>query len=222
MEVNVNAAILRDILDDEKYKTELIEFLSEIVDEELEKGSHMDTALVTDCTEMIFELENGYEALNLERESANKIIKFCHRETRNKNGFKTVAAVIAILLIAHTTTYYTLPAYAEVVDTFVEQVMDLLRNTSEKTDDGSSIYSELILEEPDGFDNRISSPEEADLKGFKVYAVDFDGNKTEIPLSNCLIEKQLTDDNGTKKLEVAVSYKGCTEITYYIITQGEK
>ena len=231
MDVIVNAKILYYALNDEKFKAETIEYLNGIVDEELEKGDRMDTDLIEDCTELIFELENGYDVLFFERETAKKIIKFCHRKTVNKNRYRQIAAAVAVMLIAHTATYATVPAYANAVDSFTSRIFELLENASKKTDDGSDEYAQINVIPPEDFNNTVNSVDEVNLDGCKVYAIPYENvnenldpikDGVEIPLSKCKIGKPKTEtDGGRKYIEITVSYKGHSDIVEFNLSKGE-
>lgn len=231
MDIKVNALSIEKALNDEKFKTELIEYLNGVVDEELEKGENMNTDLIEDCTEIIFELENGYDVLSLEKDATKKIIKFCRKNTVSKNRYRQIAAVIAVLLIAHTTTYYSVPAYAQAIDSFTSKLFDMLESASKETDDGSNEYAQIYVITPEDFNFTVNSADEINLDGCKVYAIpyknvneDLDPIKdgVEIPLSECKIGKPKTiTDGGRKFIEVSVSYKGHTEILEFDLSKGE-
>ncbi len=231
MDIKVNAVTLTRALNDNSFKTELIEYLNSVVDEELENGEYMDIDLIEECTEMIFDLENGYEVLNIEREAAKKIIKFCHKKTVNKTRYRQIAAAIAVILIAHTATYASVPAYAEAVDSFTSRIFEMLENASKQTDDGSDEYSQIYVVTPENFSDSVSSVDEVNLDGCKVYAIPYEkvsenldpvNDGVEIPLSECKIGKpEIITDSGQKYIEISVSYKGHTEIVEFILNEGE-
>ena len=129
MNVKVNESIFNIVLNDEIFKSELIEFLNEVVDAELEKGDEMDADLIEDCTEIIFDLENGYEVMEFEREKAEKIIRLFNNKTEKKKiNYKKVliAAIAAIMAMTATTT-----VFADEINDFLHQIVDIINEVSE-------------------------------------------------------------------------------------------
>ena len=129
MNVKVNESIFNIVLNDEIFKSELIEFLNEVVDAELEKGDEMDADLIEDCTEIIFDLENGYEVMEFEREKAEKIIRLFNNKTEKKKiNYKKVliAAIAAIMAMTATTT-----VFADEINYFLHQIVDIINEVSE-------------------------------------------------------------------------------------------
>ena len=147
MNVKVNESIINIVLNDEIFKSELIEFLNEVVDAELEKGDEMDTDLIEDCTEIIFDLENGYEVMEFEREKAEKIIRLFNNKTEKKKiNYKKVliAAIAAIMAMTATTT-----VFADEINYFLHQIDQ---------------YITLLFVPPDGAPTTVKSKKDISLE----------------------------------------------------------
>lgn len=223
MNVKINDSIIRTIFDDDNYKNEIVEFLNLVIDEEIAKGDDMNDELVSECVDALMSIEEGNieKAIDDLRGSKN-IIKFVHKKNfRGQTVRRSIAAAIALILIAHTTAYNTVPTYASAVDSFVQSIIDIIQNDAKETEDGTDECSQIYVDYPEGFNGNINSEEEADLKGCRVFAVDYDGNEKEIPLSDCTVKKHILEDDGKKYVEVSVSYKGCVDIVRYQLNGGK-
>ncbi|MBR2277938.1 MAG: hypothetical protein IJ872_01865 [Eubacterium sp.] len=206
MNVKVNESILNIVLNDEIFKSELIEFLNEVVDAELEKGDEMDTDLIEDCTEIIFDLENGYEVMEFEREKAEKIIRLFNNKTEKKKiNYKKVliAAIAAIMAMTATTT-----VFADEINYFLHQIVDIINEVSEG-EDFDDKYISLIFVPPDGAPTTVKSKKDINLEGYYCVVFCENGDEKTVPISDCqTIIKKTTGDDGKKKYTVAAYYKG--------------
>ncbi len=230
MDIKVNANTLNKALNDKKFTTELIEYLNGVVDEELEKGTHMDTDLITDCTEIIFELENGYEELSIQRETSKNIIKFCHKNIRNNIRRRQIAAVIAVMIASYATLYTASPAFALSVNSLVYSVVSLLQDADERTEkEDSDVLS--IFYTCYGFDENDKFKNLAELDDFKLelFLNYEDGSTSEEPIpidvhfgrhtrikpmEYCEISKTIIKDGSKRYIALNVSYEGkSSEIT---------
>ncbi len=224
MDIKVNAVTLTRALNDNSFKTELIEYLNSVVDEELENGEYMDIDLIEECTELLFDLEKGYEVLNIERKAAKKIIKFCHKKTVNKTRYRQIAAAIAVILIAHTATYASVPAYAEAVDNIVEVIQGLIDGSAKRSDNKNSDVLQVLLYPEIENESVIQSKDDVDISKIKVKVKRL-GKKDleEVSINDCDKDARLLETlpDGTQRYVISITYDGeGTFLTYYI--KGEK
>ena len=225
MSINIDGSIIEEILNDGKFKDELCEFLHLVIDEEIEKGDEMDDNLVSDCVDALMALEeNDIKRAVDKLRSSDNIIRFVHKKQfKAQNIKRSVAAAVALILVAHTAAYTTVPTYANSVDSFVQSIIEIINISSDKTDDGSDKYCEIRVTLPEDFNEHIGSLDEISLKDVKITAVDYDGNLTEIPIEECEIgEPTVIYDGSTAYAEITVSYKGNTEIIRFIMVLLEQ
>lgn len=219
MSIKVDRNILLEILSDETFKKELDEYLNDIIDKEIEKADNMDTELVDDSISILSALENDdYENAISNISSNDKIVRFCHRKTSsNAKKARQFAAVITLVLISAGVTIQSYPALANDIIDFFSKVTYSLGLSADESAEGNIECSYIRFDAPDYITDHINSIDDIDLSDFKFYAVDFDGNETEIPLSKCKVNNQITKDNENNDcVIVTVSYAGAsTLITFY-------
>ncbi len=211
MNISVNAKTIKEVLDDKKFKDEIIEFLTGIVDEELEKAENMNTALIEECTEIIFELENGYEEMNIDRETADKIVKFCQKKIESQNKrvrFRKMAAVVAVAAVVLTAS---VPVFADSYDEVFSYIIQLFEKDEDEYK-GESKYSSMTFDAPaEYYDVVIKSKDEIMplLEKYRFEVIPMEGEPFTVPLSECEVEidkkPQLLD--GENRLSVKIKYK---------------
>lgn len=209
MDIKVNALSIEKALNDEKFKTELIEYLNGVVDEELEKGENMNTDLIEDCTEIIFELENGYEEISIEGEEAQeKIISFAKKKAEAQSKRISFRRMTAIIAIAALLLSATVPAYAGSDETVLEYIINVILSNKDEETNIASIYPEYIGASPPV----IRTEDDVDLTQYAFYAVDFDENEFEIPLSEIKVKRETKTFNNQKKILITLTYNGATYV----------
>ena len=209
MSIDINKEIIEKIMSDKEYKSELSEFLHAAIDEEIAKGDGMDDSLVS---------ESALEKIR----TGKSIIKLAHRKNFvKKNMARSVAAVLAFIVVTHGVAYRSATAYQNAVDRFVNEIVDILENAAHKTEDGSFECADIDINYPDNFEKTIHSEDEATLEGFTVTAYDFDDNEIQVPITDCETEKTVIEENGQKYVIVTVTYKGCVKTVTYTLEEGE-
>lgn len=211
MEFTVTEKSIKSLLNDKKQNEEIIRFLNQIIDEEIEKDSP-DCDLIDECIDAIDEIqteENSQPALRLVL-TKKQVMKYCRRHTQNNNAVKSVVAAALVLIMGGTAVFNASPALAETVKSFFETIVSTLQELSAETksdedSDISSIYasldknSNLIITDIDDID-------EAKLTVTAVYS---DGTERNVPISKCKISKTLEHTDEGSYVLVAISYDGC-------------
>ncbi len=213
MSMNINDKIVAEIMNDSDFENELKDYLNEIIDGEINKGDDMDDELVHDCIEALVALESSSveEAVEKLRSSKN-IVKFVHRKSFVAQARrKRIAAAIAVILIAHTASYMTIPAYASSVDAFFESIADMFRDIDEQDENDPNMtfeYDSMWYEPPEEEDSKpLKSEADLDLSGYKFYVSKYDGSEMEVPYSECKTITKTEKINGKRVLNVIVKYE---------------
>ena len=223
MSIEINKEIVKDIMAETDYKAELAEFLNSAIDDEIAKGDDMDDGLVSECVDILLELDEGSLDKALEKIGKGKnIIKLAHRKNfAKKNIARSVAAVLAFIIVTHGVAYRSATAYQNAVDRFVNEIVGILENAAKKTEDGGFECADIDINYPDGFEKVIHSEDEASLEGFTVTAYDFDDNRIQIPVTECETEKTVVEEDGQKYVLITVTYKGCVKTVTFTLAEGE-
>lgn len=208
MDITVNRAVLSSILNKDKLKDEIAEFLNGIIDAELEK-ENADDKLIDECVEILYELDvNGAQAALKSVSKNTNIIRFCHDKTQSKTIKlrRRVAIALAAAIIA-TTMLAAGPALAEQVKEFFYSVAESLNlasdKTAEKDTDVRALYAKY-----DELDATVKNESDIDLSGIEIFAV-YDNGEKAVPLADCEVTKQRGVDGDSSKILVIVSYRGC-------------
>ncbi len=213
MSIKINDNIISQVMNDDDFKEELREYLNEVIDDEIAKGDDMDDELVHDCVEALMALSEGTadEAVDKLRSSKN-VIRFVHRKNfAAKRTRRQIAAAIAVLLIAHTTAYNTVNAYANAVDEFFSSIVEMLRDIDKEDDTNPDIehkYASMWYEPPEsGEITSVKNENDIDLSGYSFFVSDYEGNEKEVPLSDCKIIKEKAEADGKPVINVVVKYE---------------
>ena len=213
MSIKINDNIISQVMNDDDFKEELREYLNEVIDDEIAKGDEMDDELVHDCVEALMALSEGTadEAVDKLRSSKN-IIRFVHRKNfAAKRTRRQIAAAIAVLLIAHTTAYNTVNAYANAVDEFFSSIVEMLRDIDKEDDTNPDIehnYASMWYEPPEsGEITSVKNENDIDLSGYSFFVSDYEGNEKKVPLSDCKIIKEKAEADGKPVINVVVKYE---------------
>ncbi|MBQ9517803.1 MAG: hypothetical protein IJI47_02515 [Eubacterium sp.] len=240
MDVRVNERTISKALNDEKFKAELIEYLNSVVDEELEKGEHMDTDLITDCTEMIFELDEGdIDSIIADEKSSENIINFEQAKRSAEKAkpkhtvirMRRIIVVAAILMILGTVT----TAFADDIIDYFTYISQLLFSAADESGEESNVRMIWYFEK-DGtnVNYNIHSEDEIDLSQFEIGVwyeqelnteIDLSKPDEVVPISECTVKepRKTVDDEGNPILVVVIVYRDTsTEIEYRLIDEQKK
>lgn len=210
MELTVNKSILSSLLNDEAEYSEIIAFLNEIIDDEIEKDNP-DCDLIDDCV-------NAIEALEAERNpqpfvrlvlTEKQVVHYCKRHSRSSSAVKSVIAAGIVLVLGTAVMLNTTPAIAENVKALFEVIASALLDVSSDTevgyDDLSSIYASLS-EDSNLIVNDI---DDIDVSKISVTAVYNDASERKIDISDCTVRKDLKQTANGEFIVVTISYNGC-------------
>lgn len=211
MDLAVNSRIITDIFNDEKSFEEIIDFLNEIIDTELEK-ENPDCDLIDDCINAIDEMQsemNIYPALKLVA-SKKRVMAYCKNKSKKSPALKAVIAACLVMIMSGAVALNASPALAENVKEFFETIVSTVFDSANGTKDDiniSSIYASYGA----NADN-IKSENDIDENKFEVTAVLKNGSEKKIPIKDCKVDKSLERTKNGDYVFVSISYKGsaCT------------
>ncbi|MGN1124245.1 MAG: hypothetical protein ACI4RR_07870 [Eubacterium sp.] len=211
MEITVNKKAISTLLNDELSINEIIDFLNEIIDNEIEKEIP-DCDLIDDCINAIDDIQNQSNIKPFVRLvlTKNQVMKYCRRHGKNNNTIKAIVAACLIMVISGATVLNASPALAENVKSFFETVISTLQDISARTESEdygniSSIYASYL----EGSNLIVNSIDDIDETKFNVTAVYSDSTTKSIPISECAISKTLEHTDKGSYVLVAISYNGC-------------
>ena len=211
----VNQSIIEEIMLSETLNREIATYLNSVIDEEINKREQMNTDLIDECITALEGLEKGTVEFN----KNSKILRFCHRKTgKAEIVFQRAAAIAVILTLSSALALKASPTMAQNAKELISQIGIQLGIAAKSTEDDSEIVS-IYLELPESFSPIITTGEEADLSGVKLFAVSQNGDEREISLSDCEVTQQRISGDKTKILLI-ISYKGCA--TSIVLTEVEK
>lgn len=211
MEFTVTEKSILSLLNDKKQNKEIIRFLNQIIDEEIEKDSP-DCDLIDECIDAIDEIqaeENSQPALRLVL-TKKQVMKYCRRHTQNSNTVKSVIAAALVLIMGGTAVFNASPALAETVKSFFETIVSTLQELSAETkSDEDSDISSIHASLDENSNLIITDIDDIDEEKLIVTAVYSDKTERNIPISKCKISKTLEHTDEGSYVLVAISYDGC-------------
>jgi len=210
MNITVNKNILTSLLDNEISNKEIIDFLNEMIDNEIE-NENPDCDLIDDCINAIDEIQsdnNIHPVLKLVL-TKKQVLNYCKRHSRNNHAVKAVIAACMVLIIAGVSAYNASPAFAENVKSLFETVVTALRFTSSETENGNETISSIYATLPDDTQHTVSSIDEVDLSKIKVTAVYNDASERDVEWSDCKVTKTVEHTDQGSFVLVVISYDGC-------------
>jgi len=212
MSLTVNKQIVKEIYDNRSYTNEIVAFLNEIIDAEIEK-EEINIKLIDECTDLLYELQFGGEPATY---SVNKLLDIYKSQINSAKRKRQIAAAIMILLVASGTLLQTNPAIAQQTKNMFSQIAYSLGITAEKSENGENIQT-LYASFDSNPDTNVKSEKDIDLTHMQIMAVCTDGKEFEVPLSDCEVTKTKAEEEGQQKIIVTVAYKGAAfSITYRI------
>ena len=192
---------------------DIVDFLNEIIDNELEKDfCEIDCALIDECTKAIESLQS-LESENTPLSEKN-IIRFCKRKNARLSASRAVAVASILLIIAGVTTFSVSPAFAENTKEFFNEIILLIekgQENEEHIEKLSSIYVTL----PSDSDLSVKSPDDINFDDITVTAVFNDNTEKVIENEKCRINKTVKAQDGKNYVFVTVSYGDCSCVVVY-------
>ncbi|MBQ8980019.1 MAG: hypothetical protein IJ077_00225 [Eubacterium sp.] len=237
MSLKMDKSILSEFLSDEKFVSELVEYLNSAIDKELEKSDEdMDTSLIDDCVRILSAIDEGdFAAITDDESSSEKVINFAKakEQTEQKNTthkvirFRKVLVIAAVVAVISTVSLQVFPGVANSVKSFLNQAVDSLWHTSDEsasapTSQGEAEIFGIEVIFPDDEDENVKDLAEAKdlMSRCTYYAYDESDVKTEIAFKDMTVKyTQTTDDNGKQCILVAVGYRGAAETVPLYIAQ---
>ena len=211
MDFTVNSRIITDIFNDEKSFEEIIGFLNEIIDAELEK-ENPDCDLIDDCINAVDEIQNEmniYPALKLVA-SKKRVMAYCRNKSKISPALKAVIAACLVMIMSGAVAMNVSPAFAEGVKEFFETIVSTVFDSSNDTENDTNISS--IYASYGGNVNNIKSENDIDENKFEITAVHADGSEEKVSIKSCKVDKSLEHTENGECVFVSISYKGsaCT------------
>ena len=250
MSFKLDKNILAQAMSDEKRAKDIIDYLNEAVDNELDKPcNEMDAEFIDECIRIIEAIEEGdFESIAEEPSENEEIISVSDKDsakeqtntdkpkTRTVIRFRRILAVAAVLAIAITATLQAFPAIADDIREYFSHISELLFNAADEGEEDNIRMIQVFEKEGASVNTDIHSKDEIDLSGYVVGVWYDNEDDTEmnlsqpdeiIPLCKCTVREPVlvTDNEGNKIFEVVVSYgDNATTIEYNLIddTIGEK
>lgn len=209
MNITVNEKTICSVFNDSQSKKEIVDFLNEIIDNEIEK-ENPDCDLIDECINALDKFQSGDSTQPLLHLLLTKkqVLKYCKSRSKNNNALKAVIAAGLVLIMSGATVFTASPALAQNVKSFFETVistmLDLSDDTENETPDNiGSIYASYSGAE------KVKSPDDIKIDKIKVFAVSHDNSEQEIPVSKCKVKKVVNRTESKSFVIVAVSYNGC-------------
>ena len=139
MSIYINEKIVSEIFDDAPFERDLLTFLHQSIDFEIKKGDDLNDLAVKDYIDTIILIEKGSTDIDAdELMSPDDVMSYLHRKNgKSKRIRKAVLIAIIIVLAANFTAYWVVPAYAESVDSVIEQITELFDGGSYKGNESS-------------------------------------------------------------------------------------
>lgn len=222
MNIKLTSKNINDIFDDESFKHELIQYLNDTIDNELEKGDNMNTGLIDDCIDTLDRLQsenNIAPTLRLVL-TEKQVIKYCHKNAKptNKNYRKAAVAACFIILLSSGVMLSTNPVIAQQTKEFFSDIISALSITADQSKNGtepniSSIYARF----PEGTSFFVQSEDDIDLSKMQIFAIYKDNTEREIKLSNCTVN--ITKKENSSEILVVIAYDGCAFSVIYTLEE---
>lgn len=211
MDLTVNSRIITDIFNDEKSFDEIIDFLNEIIDAELEK-ENPDCDLIDDCINAIDEIQNEmniYPALRLVS-SKKRVMAYCQNKSKKSPALRAVIAACLVMIMSGAVALNASPALAENVKEFFETIISTVFDSADDTENDMAISS--IYASYKGNTDNINDENDIDKNEFEITAILSDGSEKKIPIKSCKVDKTLKHTKNGDFVFVSISYKGsaCT------------
>ncbi len=211
MDLTVNSRIITDIFNDEKSFDEIIDFLNEIIDAELEK-ENPDCDLIDDCINAIDEIQNEmniYPALRLVS-SKKRVMAYCRNKSKNSPALRAVIAACLVMIMSGAVALNASQALAENVKEFFETIISTVFDSADDTENDMEISS--IYASYKGNTDNINDENDIDKNEFEITAILSDGSEKKIPIKSCKVDKTLKHTKNGDFVFVSISYKGsaCT------------
>ena len=197
MSITVNSKAMTYLFNEKSLNNEIIDYLNDIIQREFEK-ENPDCDLIDECIDAIDLLEKHDEL------TASDVT---YRRIKFKSRAKRLIAAALVAVIAASTLYATVPAFANRVNSLFDLIKNSVSEEAESTPMLENISS-IYVTAPESAD-AITEPEDINEGQFIITAVLQDGTKREIPVSACKITKAEQTVDGTDYILVTVSYGGC-------------
>ena len=212
MNIIFSQNVINSLLDEKCLNEEIISFLNEIIDEEIEKESP-DVELVEECTNVIYQLQYNEEPF---LENVNKLLKIISFKGNDSRRKRRLAAAVLVFILAAGALLQTNPAIAEQTRRMFSQMAYSLGITAEKSERDENVKSlyGVFSSKPKYV---IKNENEINLNNITVYAVLESGDEIKVPISKCDISKTKSQDDGTEKVILTVAYKGAAFSLVYTI-----
>ena len=205
MSININEKTLVAVLTETKGKNELITFLNDIIDAEIDKKDEMNTELVDECVQAIIDLENGENPQAIA--TYQSLLKFCHTNAFKKRiRVKRAAVIAAVAAIAATVTVSSSPALAIQARNMFNSIILNLGLAADSTDSGNAEIVSIYAQTGDNAAFTVKNEADINTDNIGIIAVDKDNCERQIPLSDCKIQKERIDGS---HIMVTFSYEGC-------------
>jgi hypothetical protein len=204
--MTVNKDIISLLMDDKKSNAQIVDFLNQIIDNELE-SENPNCDLIDECVNTIDEIEstkcNGIRLVTTKKQ----VIKYCKRHTKNDNAIRGAIAACLVILLSGGVAFNTSPALAENAKSLFETIIATLINTD---DEGNGNTVSIVASLPDGTNLTVKNADEIDLTNLKITAISSDGTRKEIDKAKCKIEKSTKHTTSGDYVIVAITYDGCS------------
>lgn len=124
MDITVNKRIITSIFDDEKSINEILDFLNQVIEEEIEK-ENPDCDLIDCCVDTAQEIQNELSTAPLLKLMVSKkqLLNYCKKHSGKNNTLKAVIAAGLVVIIGGATAVSTSPALARSVKSFFESIV---------------------------------------------------------------------------------------------------
>lgn len=218
MNVVINQSVIKEIFSD-NLKNEIIEYLNQMIDEELEK-ENMDTDLIDECIDTIDKLEKEdiLPAIHIAL-TEKEILKYCKKHTASSSAAKrTIAACLIVAVCSSVMLMNSNTAFAVSARELFSEIISALNLTADEsqntpTKEISSIY--VVF--PKDYSFSVKSKKDIDLKSVTVVAVYKDKSESVVPLSKCTVNIQENFNNNKNSVLAVIGYEGCAvSVTYEV------
>ncbi len=214
MNITVNEIMISHIYDETGYKNEMTSFLNAVIDAELEKDN-MDTALIDDCTDILYALQFGTEP---DTDSVNKLLHIYKSQMNRAKRGRRIAAAVLFLLIGTGMLLQTDPAIAQQTQNLFSRIAYTLGIAANETDAGNSKIVSIYARLAENADLTVQSEDDIHPEDAEIIAVDQNDFEKAIPLSECTVNKERID---ATHIMVTYSYEGCACSIIYTL-EGTK
>lgn len=215
MNLTVTAKQINEITNEKQFKEELCEFLSLVIDEEIDKGDNMDTELIDGCIDALDELQSENTAKALKILLTEKdILKYCRKASKihRAKHARAAAAACLIIILSGAAVLNANPALAQQTKDFFSRIIYELGITAESSNNAddeniSSIYAVF----PEDMQFTVKSENDISLDDIKIYAVYKNSSEKEVDINDCTVKTVRENSD----ISVIIAYRGCAvSLTY--------